>query len=155
MLVFTNRAEGLASCKGTVAEVVCTGTGFLLWQNSSGKRISFDDTATVGAGGTLGSTRMTLNSIEPVSNAVVYTSTATVNNIMENTTIWCSDGGALQSINVNVKSRKNSIHLNIVSCCFQVVVIVYRSIKSLVGTLSMQILSRQSAVVLECSFCCC
>ena len=111
ILVFINRAEeGVASCKGTVADIKCTtttGTGFLLWQNSSGKSFGFDDTATVGAGGTLGSTTMTLNSIEPVSNAVVYTSTAT-ENMIENTTIHCSDGGVLQSIDVTVKSMETA-----------------------------------------------
>ena len=93
-----------------MADIICTtttGTGFLLWQNSSGKDFGFDDTDTVGAGGTLGFTTLILNSIEPVSNAVVYTSTAS-ENIMENTTKQCSDGGVLQSINVTIKSMETA-----------------------------------------------
>ena len=100
-----------------VAEIICTTTtrtGFLLWLNSSGKDFGFDDTATVNDTGTLGSTTMTLNSIEPVSNAVVYTSKAT-ENVMENTTIQCSDGGVLESINVTIKSMENNIHVHIVT----------------------------------------
>ena len=108
-LVFTNRAEeGVASCKGTVAEIICTtttGHGFLLWQNSSGAGFIFDAAATVGATGTLGSMTMTLNSIEFVSNAVVYTSTAS-EDMIENTTKQCSDGGVPQSIDVTVKSME-------------------------------------------------
>ena len=93
-----------------MAEIGCTtttGTGFLLWRNSSGVSIRFDDAATVGATGTLGSTVTTLNSIEPVSNAVVYTSTATENNMIESTTIQCSDGDVPQNIDLDVKSMKN------------------------------------------------
>ena len=92
-----------------MTELICTtttGTGFLLWRNSSGKSIGFDDAATVDATGTLGSTTMTLDSIEAVSSAVVYTSTATENNMMENTTIQCSDGDVPQSINLFIKSMK-------------------------------------------------
>ena len=102
LVLITNGAECLA-CKGTTVEVVCTtttGTGFLLWQNSSGEGFGFDDTDTVGDSGTLGSTRMTLNSIDDVSNAMVYTSTAMLTNMMENTTIQCSDGGVLRIITV-------------------------------------------------------
>ena len=144
LLVFINYAECVASCKGTVADIKCTtttGTGFLLWQNSSGKSFGFDDTATVGADGTLGSTTMTLNSIEPVSNAVVYTSTAS-ENMMENTTKQCSDGDVLESINVTVKSMETAymctfiVHVLLVTIILTVV-IVHRSIKPLMGLLSM------------------
>ena len=111
LIVFVNRAEGVAFCKGSVAEIICTTTtrtGFLLWQNSSGKSFNFGGTATVGANGTLGTTTMTLNRIETVSDAVVYTSTAS-ENMIENTTKQCSDGDVPESINVTVKSMENSI----------------------------------------------
>ena len=108
-LVFLNRAEeGLSICGGSVTPAIisCTTTtsnGFLLWRNSSGLVFSFDDTAIIGANGTLGSTRMTLTNIKTVSNAMVYTSTAS-ENMIQNTTIQCSDGEAPQSIDITLKS---------------------------------------------------
>ena len=90
----------------TITCTTTTGKGFLSWRNSKGMSFSFDNTASAGDNGTLGSTIMTLNNIEPVSNAVVYTATATVNNMTENTTIQCSDGDVTQSINLYVKSMK-------------------------------------------------
>ena len=108
-LVFLNRAEeGLSICGGSVtpANISCTTTtsnGFLLWRNSSGLAFHFDNTAIIGASGTLGSTRMKLNNIEIVSNATVYTSTAS-ENIIQNTTIQCSDGETPQSIDITLKS---------------------------------------------------
>ena len=111
--MFLNRAkEGVAVCRMAPTSITCTTTtadGFLSWRNSSGVGFTFGDTVSVGATGTLGSTTMTLNSVEAVSNAVVYTSTAS-ENMMENTTIQCSDGDVPQSIDVTVKSMENSIH---------------------------------------------
>ena len=98
-----------------MATITCTTTtggeitkgGFLSWRNSLGMSFSFNNAANASANGILGSTTMTrLDSVEPVSNAVVYTSTATVKNMMENTTIQCSDGDVPQSINLYVKSMK-------------------------------------------------
>ena len=84
-----------------------TGTGFLSWRNSQEISFIFDKkTASVGASGTLGSMTMTLNSIESVSNAMVYTSTATVYDMTKDTTIQCSDGHLPQSIHLYVKSMK-------------------------------------------------
>ena len=112
LLVFLNRAnEGLAVCRMAVmapTNITCTTTtaeGFLIWRNSSGAGFSFRESTSVSVGttGTLGSTIMTLDNIEHVSNAVVYTSTAS-ENMIEDTTIQCSDGGAPQSIDITVKS---------------------------------------------------
>ena len=112
--MFLDRAEeGVAVCRGKMApaiNITCTTTtadGFLSWRNSSGVGFNFDDAVSVGASGRLGSTIMTLNSVEAVSNAVVYTSTAS-ENMRENTTIQCSDGDVPQSINITVKSMENS-----------------------------------------------
>ena len=118
LLVFLNRAnEGLAVCRVAAmapTNITCTTTtpyGFLAWRNSNGAGFVFGESTSVSVGttGTLGSTIMTLNNIEHVSNAVVYTSTAS-ENMIEDTTIQCSDGGPPQSIDITVKSTyDNSI----------------------------------------------
>ena len=111
LLVFLNQAnEGVAVCRVAMAptNITCTTTtpdGFLTWRNASGAGFAFGDSNSViiGTTGILGSTIMTLISIEHVSNAVVYTSTAS-KNMTQDTTILCSDGGPPQSINITVKS---------------------------------------------------
>ena len=82
-----------------------TAAGFLLWRiGSEGDPSFFGETASVGATETLGSTTFTLNHIESVADALVYTSTAT-ENITEETNITCSDGDLPQSIDIQIKSK--------------------------------------------------
>ena len=61
---------------------------------------------TAGDTGTLGNIALTLNNIEMVSgtNATIYTSTAS-GKIMKNIGITCSDGNALESIDITTKSK--------------------------------------------------
>ena len=95
-------------CRGTTVLTECTTTtdaGFLLWRKHSLAAFFFGDAASVGDIGTVGSTTLTLNSIETVSNAaVVYTSTAS-EIITEETNITCSDGDVPQSIDIHIKSK--------------------------------------------------
>ena len=110
--VFVEQAEeGVLACRGMTASVKCTTTtknGFLSWGNDQGMSFAFDNTTSVGTNKALGSTKMTLNSVDPVSNAVVYTSIATENNILENKTIQCSDGEASESIDIYIKSKEHA-----------------------------------------------
>ena len=71
----------------------------------------FDSVNTTGDTGTLGNTTLTLNSIVMLpgqsgtcTSAVVYTSTAS-EKIKKNTGITCSDGNALESIDITTKSK--------------------------------------------------
>ena len=118
VLVHHEPEADVGECRGTTAGIRCTTTtadGFLLWRNSngSGKGQSFSNNAHVNASRTLGSVRMILNKIQYIIrgtnnsniNAVIYTSTAYKDNIMENTTIWCSDGEATENIVIHVKSK--------------------------------------------------
>ena len=139
-------------CKGTEVVTQCTTTtsdGFLVWRNSSGSSFLFDDAASVNDTGTLGSMTMILDSIDDsVGNASVYTSTAS-DIIMEETNFICSDGDVPERIDISANSK-----LAEKSCLILIINCKCRSIHSLMGTLSMQVLSKQSAVVLE-STCCC
>ena len=109
VVILINEAQdGLAVCRGTTVLTECittTSSGFMIWRiRSKVGSLIFDETASVGATGTLGSTTFTLNSIETVSNAVVYTTTAS-GNITEETNITCSDGDVPQSIDIYIKSK--------------------------------------------------
>ena len=93
------------------ASVKCTTTtkdGFLSWRNDQETSFAFDNTTSVGTNKALGSTKMTLNSVDPVSNAVVYTSMAAEINILENKTIQCSDGEESESIDIYIKSKEHA-----------------------------------------------
>ena len=74
--------------------------------NSSGEVVAFNSTSTIGDTRTLGNIALTLNNKETVSgtNATIYTSTASVK-IMKNTGITCSDGNALENIDITTKSK--------------------------------------------------
>ena len=124
-----------------------TSTGFLLWRNGSGSSISFAENATVGTTDRLGSMEMILDSKDPVGNTFVYTSTAS-DIIMEETNFTCSDGEDSERIDISANSK-----LTEKSCLILIINRKCRSIQPLMGTLSMQLLSRQCTVVLECSFC--
>ena len=107
IVIRTEAQDGLAVCRGTPVLVKCTTTtdsGFLIWRNHSKTGFFFDDASSVNATGTLGSITITLNSIDTVSNAVVYTSTAS-EIITEETSITCSDGDVPQSIDIHTKSK--------------------------------------------------
>ena len=125
-----------------------TNNGFLLWRNGSNSSFSFGETAPVNDAGTLGSMIIILDSKDRVGNSSVYTSTAS-DIIMEETNFTCSDGEVLETIDISAISKPTEK-----SCLPFIINRKCRSIQSLMGIHSMQILSRQCAVVLE-STCCC
>ena len=88
--------------------MTCTTTttiAFLRWQNSNGVSVSIDATASVGFVGTLDNITLKLISATPISGAIVYTSTATLSNIVQDTTIQCDDGLLFQRHTLQVISK--------------------------------------------------
>ena len=97
-----------AVCRGASVVFTCTtvgATGFLRWMDSSNNLVIFDSTNIIGDTGTLGDITLNLTHIETVSGATIYTSTATITNITQDTTMKCSDGIPLLSRTVKIRSK--------------------------------------------------
>ena len=95
-----------AVCPGTEVVFTCTTTtnfGFLRWRDTNGEQVLFDNTAFIGKTEQLGNITVNLTG---VSGARVYTSTATLNNIMQDTTLECFDGITSTSRTVQLISSK-------------------------------------------------
>ena len=75
--------------------------GVLIWQDT----VIYDDFSVVGKIETLGKIIFNLTEVRSVSNAKIYTSTATLNNAMEDTTLNCADGLDAESRTVKIKSK--------------------------------------------------
>ena len=98
-------------CRGTEVVFTCTTTttaGYIRWKKSNGS-VFFDSvTSSVGTTGQLGNITLNLTNIEMVSGVRVYTSTATLNNIQQNTSIQCSDGTNYVPRTVGIISKWHS-----------------------------------------------
>ena len=101
-------------CPGTKVVFTCatnSDIGFLRWRNAVGEQAIYDDTAFVGQARQFGNilgTNITTNvtAIETVSGRIIYISTATADNIMQDTTLWCGDGFDEPSRTVRLISSK-------------------------------------------------
>ena len=103
-------------CRGASVVFTCTtvgATGYLKWINSSDNSVTFDNTNITGDTGTLGNITLNLTETvthsEPDFKARIYTSTATITNITQDTTIWCSDGRDKPSHTVQIRSKLSVI----------------------------------------------
>ena len=97
-------------CRGTKVVFTCTTTtpaGVIRWQISNGQ-VFFDSNDNVGTTKQLGNITLNLTSIEMVSEKRVYTSTATLSNILQDTSIMCSDENKTSSRTVRITSKWHS-----------------------------------------------
>ena len=88
--------------------LTCTtesGSGYLGWINSSGQTFMFRPNAMVGNTGILGDFSLNLTHKENISGALIYISTATLNSVVEETTINCTDGDTFNSTTVQIRGE--------------------------------------------------